>query len=256
MTDLKAFLENIYRQHHCPASLGMDPLCIVRRFKQPEDREIAGFVAALLSYGRVEQINISLNRLFGMTGEAVRDFTLETSFYEKRKRLSGFKHRFNDGLDMALLLEAVKKLLIKKGTLRKAFAIGHKQGAIRESLHGFTQRLKTAGTGRGSFDYLLPSPLSGSACKRLNMYLRWMVRPDDGIDLGLWPEISPADLIVPLDTHLEAVGRKLGLTSRKNADWRAAEEVTAGFRRCCPEDPVRYDFSLCHAGKEAFRMGV
>ena len=98
------------------------------------------------------------------------------------------------------------------------------------------------------FRFFFPSPASGSACKRLCMYLRWMVRPADGIDLGLWKEVSPAKLVIPVDAHIQRISRFLGFTSRKQADWRMAREITAALRELDSHDPVKYDFSLCHLG--------
>jgi uncharacterized protein (TIGR02757 family) len=105
--------------------------------------------------------------------------------------------------------------------------------------------------GDSYFRFFFPSPAAGSACKRLCMYLRWMVRPADGIDLGLWHDIPPAKLVMPVDAHIQRIGRYLRLTSRKQADWRMAREITAALRKLDPDDPVKYDFSLCHLGISA-----
>jgi uncharacterized protein (TIGR02757 family) len=258
---LAAQLNAIYAQYHGPEYLAFDPLCCVRRFCDPAQREIVGLLASAIAYGRVERIIASIDELLCRMKTDPLDFTMHTTFREKTKLLDGFKHRFNDGLDIALLLEAVRRGIDAYGSLEQLAVemIGKAPGDMRSGLAGFTRKLKAFGTEllgarRPTFEYLLPSPEGGSACKRLNMYFRWMVRPDDGIDLGLWGRISPSLLIVPLDVHIARAGRALGLTDRRADDWRTAEEITAALRRVAPDDPVRFDFALCRYGMIAHRQ--
>jgi uncharacterized protein (TIGR02757 family) len=186
-------------------------------------------------------------------------FITGTSYRHKLKSLEKFKHRFNDGQDISALLESIKAVLAEWGSLENCFTdcMSRSNSQLKESLTLFTGILKDkapAGVGRrASFEYLLPSPARGSACKRPVLYLRWMIREDDGIDLGVWNNIAPSCLIMPVDTHVAKIARGYGLTGRKSADWKMAEEITAALRRFDPGDPVRYDFSLCHAGMVDFR---
>lgn len=185
------------------------------------------------------------------------EFTLDTSFHSKKNLLSGFKHRFNDHIDFALLFESMKMAINEFGSLENFFlqSDGNDiKGALESFSSGLKQYgMKIHGSRRKSFEYLLPSPAAGSACKRLNMYLRWMVRNDDSIDLGIWKSVSPSKLIIPVDTHIASIARQLKLTSRNSADWLMAEEITDVLRQIDPADPVRFDFSLCRAGMVDFR---
>ncbi len=250
-----ARLERIYHEFHRPAYLEMDPLGCVRSLSDPSQYEIAGLIAAGLAYGRVELIIRAVNRVFDAAGGDLRSFVLQTGLAEKKRALRQFRHRFNDGEDVALLLDAARIAIERNGSLENLFlgGIGEQAAEMRDGAGHFVRILRGIGTdlqgcSRKGFEYLIADPASGSACKRLNMYFRWMVRADDGIDLGCWPSVSPSMLIVPLDVHIVRAATELGLTSRKNADWRMAEEVTAHLRKACPGDPVRFDFSLCRYG--------
>lgn len=255
--ELKKKLESIYVQYHSVRYLNTDPIQCVHRFESSGDREIAGLVASVLAYGRVEIIIRNCLNLFEKTGFALADFVKESSFEEKKKLFKGFKHRFNDYIDIAVLLECVSQVIKEYGTIESLFASAKSQ-CMKESLNYFTnffksRGMKLAGSSKKSFEYFFPSPESGSACKRLNMYLRWMVRPADSIDFGIWKCVSPSILIIPVDTHIAQIAHRLGLTVRKNADWLMAEQITQNLRRIDPEDPVRFDFSMCRVGMVDFR---
>lgn len=173
---------------------------------------------------------------------------------------SGFKHRFNDGRDLCALLWAMRQMLEQSGSVKSFFLRGHNSDDkdVSASLNRYSAAVlalsyaEVFGTKEipadSYFPFLFPAPTSGSACKRLCMFLRWMVRPNDGIDLGLWDGLTPAQLIIPVDTHISRISRYLGLTRRKVADWRMAQEITASLRFFDPIDPVKYDFSLAHLG--------
>jgi uncharacterized protein (TIGR02757 family) len=217
-------------------------------------------VASSLAYGRVETIRENIRRVFTITGNNFPDFVESTSFSHKQKLFKGFKHRFNDGFDIALLFECVRRVLQSSGSLQALFLRGLRSGdgTIAKALDEFASNMrasaeKISGAPKKSFEYFFPLPRQGSACKRLNMYLRWMVRPNDGIDLGIWPAVSPSMLVVPVDTHVACLAGQLKLTSRRTADWRMAEEITGQLKKIDPSDPVKYDFSLCRAGMEDFR---
>jgi len=249
-------IESIYREYHHPRYLGLDPLVCVRRFDDDENREVVGLFSSALAYGRVEIIVRNIDRLIdGVMGGDPAAFVKGTPYAEKRKALAGFKHRFNDGDDVAALLEAVNTAMSRHGSIGGCFkeCLTRSGGQFRAALTLFTDELKGGAASRPSFEYLIPSPNRGSACKRMALYLRWMVRRDDGIDLGVWKDVPPSILLMPVDTHVARIARHYGLTTRNAADWKMAEEITEALRKFDPEDPVRFDFSLCHAGMVNYR---
>jgi len=256
---LKQTLERLYAarsQQH----LANDPLSFCHRYEQREDQEVAALIAAVFAYGSVKVIKGSLERIFAVLGKTPARFldgldprTLPTS-------LQGFKHRFNTEMDLRALFLAIRLMREQCGSIEGFFSRFHHQDAptVEKGLNGFSSALlaldyRPVFGRRGlpqdsSFRFLFPAPQGGSACKRLCMFLRWVVRPADGIDLGVWQQVGPAQLVMPVDRHIERISQLLGLTSRKTPDWRMACEITAALRRFAPDDPVRYDFSLCHLG--------
>jgi len=251
--NIRSIIETAFRQYHKPQYMNMDPIEYVHAVSGNANRELAGLLASSLAYGRVETIRANIQRLFAMAEKDLCTFVDTVPYVEKCRMLSGFKHRFNDGTDIALLCEAMRKVRAEYGSLESLFVAGMKRSDMHEALTAFTFSLRShahdiAGNIATSFAYLLPSPVNGSACKRLNMFLRWMVRRNDGIDLGLWTHVDPEMLIMPVDTHVAALSRILKLTTRKTVDWRMAVEITAAFKKISPSDPVKYDFSLCRAG--------
>lgn len=261
MESLKELLESTYALYHKPEYMRIDPLLCVHVFKKKGDIEIGSFIASSLAYGRAEIIIRNVNDLFARMSKKPYDFILNTSYKEKLDAFGGFKHRFNSAIDMAILSESLAHCVREYGSVEELFSSAATSGGVREKLEHLTAKLKKNARAvtksvPPSFDYLLPSPSSGSACKRLNMYLRWMVRKNDGIDFGIWKKVSSSILIMPIDTHIAKVGHTLGLTKRSAVDWKMAEEITSGLRACDPIDPVRYDFSLCRAGMISFRKEV
>lgn len=255
--ELKRKLDFFYKKYHTPAFLSTDPIQCVHHFRSPQDREIAGLVASALAYGRAEIIIRNCEWVFEKTGSKIAEFVTKTDFLEKKRIFEGFKHRFNDHIDLSALMECISVILKKYGSIGNLFSESG-NSSTKESLNHFTrffkeQGEKLIGSRKKSFEYLFPSPESGSACKRMNMYLRWMVRPDDSIDFGIWKNISPSNLIIPVDTHIASIATALGLTRRKSADWQMAEQITLALSRIDPCDPVRFDFSLCRVGMIDFR---
>ncbi len=256
-------MEKIYLRYHKPRYMRMDPIEPIRRFSGGRNREIAGLLASALAYGKVETIRATVEKVFSITGRDILDFACSTSFKRKKELFHGFKHRFNDGADIALFFECVRKAIYEKGSLEALFgqAMTGDEDTIKRPLNEFVKRMRrwaaeSADVVPDSFLHLFPMPESGSACKRLNMYLRWMVRKNDGIDIGIWKNVGPEKLLIPVDTHVAAMARRLALTSRKNADWRMAEEITGNLKKISPLDPVKYDFSLCRAGMVRFRNSI
>lgn len=253
---LRTQIDAIYRKYHSPGYLSIDPLVCVRRFKKPHHQEIVGLLAASLSYGKVENIIGAVNAICSVLTDNPPDFISSTSLDDKKRRLKSFYYRFNTGDDIAVLLEVIRSIIDDHGSIQVLFCNGFNENnhdfklaihSFVSSIHHYADRIVGCAMPR-SFAYLIPSPLSGSACKRLNMYLRWMIRKDDGIDLGVWNSISPKHLMMPVDTHVANIARHFRLTSRKSADWKMVEQITARLREICPEDPIKYDFSLCRFG--------
>lgn len=245
------------------AWLSPDPLEVVRRYDDPADQEVVGFYAAGLAYGRVDQILRSLDGLTGRLGPRPARFVRRFDFRRDASRFDGFRHRFHAGRDMALLTELLHRAIVEFGSIGACFAAGDDPAApdIGPGLTAFCRRLTGASqlpagpsvmrgrlAGASPVRHFFPSPAAGSACKRLNLYLRWMVRPADGLDLGLWNGVDPARLIIPLDTHIARIGRYIGLSHRATPDWKMAVEITRRLAEFDPRDPVKYDFALCRLG--------
>jgi uncharacterized protein (TIGR02757 family) len=249
VADLKKSLDTLYRRYNKRAYVHPDPLEFLYGFESREDLEIVGLIAATLAYGRVAQILASIRKVLEALGSSPRAFLDGAREADVAKLFRDFKHRFTTGAEMAVLLVAVKRALREHGSLEALFASAAGQGdeTILPALTGFVDDLRAYAGGPGSCPSLLASPADGSACKRLNLYLRWMVRKD-AVDPGPWRNPSAAQLVVPLDTHMFSIAGRLGLTARRQADLKAAVEVTRGFARISPGDPVRYDFSLTRIG--------
>ena len=257
---LKAELDNIYTVYHCLSYLYLDPVQYVHRFVGKQNIEIGGLLCSSLAYGRVEQIRNSIEKVLRITGTEIYDFSTAVPLREKMRLLSGIKHRFNTGTDIALLLECCAVATGHYGSLEALFVKGLKksENTIKEALDKFVLSLRAVAAAilknrPSGMYFFLPRPAAGSTCKRLNMFLRWMIREDDGIDCGAWKSISPSKLVMPVDTHVAALAKRLALTKRKSVDWRMAEEITATLKTVYPNDPVRCDFSLCRAGMVDFR---
>lgn len=256
---LKPILEKLYASRS-QAHLTNDPLSFCHRFSTPEDQEIAGLIASSFAYGGVKIILRTLEKIFAVVGTSPRLYVERFSPKKELPRFDGFKHRFNDSRDLCALFLAARQMIEENGSVQSFFRQGYRSDAedIGPALISYSQRVTAMNysavfdspqpPANSYFPFFFPSPEGGSACKRLCMYLRWMVRPADGIDLGIWSEVSPSKLIIPVDTHIQKISRNLGLTTRKQADFRMAREITAALRRLDPNDPVKYDFSLCHLG--------
>ena len=254
---LRRRLDALYR-HYDHRFVDPDPLQFVRAVEAPADREVVGLVAAALAYGNVKQIKRSIGGALAVLGprpaEAVRRLRPE----EARHALAGFKHRFNDGRDVACLFFFMRQMLERWGSVEAFFCAGLDGGDhLGGALASFSSRalaLDHGGLyGRGGLPraagvrFFFPSPEDGSACKRLNLYLRWMVRRE-GVDLGLWRGVDPGALVIPLDAHIITLGRRLKLTRYRSPGWRMALDITASLRRLDPRDPVKYDFALHRMG--------
>jgi uncharacterized protein (TIGR02757 family) len=229
-----------------------DPVRFAHAFDGRRDREVAALLAAVLAFGKVEVVLRNLDDLFARLGPAPARVLADVDTASARSLAAGFRHRWIGPAALASLLLAAGRILRECGSLEAAFAERDDAGAptVEPGLTAFADRALEA-TGRPrdrACKFLFPSPARGGACKRLNLFLRWVVRPADGIDLGMWRAVAPSRLLVPLDVHVAFHARALGFSRRRQADWRMVQEVTEALRRLDPSDPVRYDFSLCHLG--------
>ncbi len=252
---LKPTLDGLYQSFN-QADSATDPIQIVRRFAANDDREIVAFIAAGLAFGRVSSVMQSVERVVTVMGGAPAQFVRDFTPPRDGLALRDFVHRWIRGADIVALLWVLHQMLADRGSLEGFFLAGDPGGDdVRDGLDSFSQRamaldLRTAygrvpaRPGIGSF---FPRASAGSACKRLNLFMRWMVRRD-ALDLGVWTRVSPSRLIVPLDTHIIRVGRCLQLTQYTSPGWPMALDITRALRALDPADPVKYDFSVCHLG--------
>ena len=239
-------LEALYTRLNRREYVHPDPLEFLYAYPDLHDREIVGLVASSLAYGRVEQIlksvSIVLQRM-------LRPFhsLMGASRATLTATCEDFKHRFTTGEDLAALLFGARRAIKRYGSLNACFRSGFRDEheTVRSALSSFMRELSIPD--KGGCNTLLPSPDKGSACKRMNLFLRWMVRKDD-VDPGGWEGVPSAKLLVPLDTHLYRIGCALRLTTRRQVDMKAALDITRAFKTIAPDDPVRYDFSLTRIG--------
>ena len=253
---LKPVLDRLYADFN-HADSATDPIHIVRRFQRDDDREIVGFIAAALAFGRVSSVLQSIERVLAVMGPEPAACVRRFDARRDGPAFAGIVHRWTREADIVAMLWVLRQMLDRAGSVERFFIEGYDADAddIAGALDSFSTRamaldLKAAYgrvPERPGVRYFFPRPSAGSGCKRLNLFLRWMVRRD-ALDLGVWRRVAPAKLIVPLDTHVIRVGRCLRLTTYTSPGWRMARDITASLRRLDPHDPVKYDFSICHLG--------
>lgn len=266
--ELRPLLERFERQFDKAHRVGFDPVELPRRHADPEEQEVAGLFASALAYGRADVFKPRLERVLDEMRPSPARFCEAMARAPSRTAFAGFQYRFNQPPDIAALAAAAGHVRIVHGGLGLRLAVllreEHRAAhdgatpsqALRRALARFAQELREAPPARAllrerglrGLTHLLPDPGGPGACKRWNLYLRWMVRGPDAVDLGAWRGIPPSVLVVPLDTHVARIARYLGLTDRRDMTWRTAEEITESLRRIDPDDPVRFDFVLCHLG--------
>lgn len=240
-------LEALYVRYNRRKYVHPDPLECIYAYERVRDREIAAFVAAALAYGNVRQILKSVNTVLEKMGPSPRGYLEQSGHADLYFDFSGFVHRFATGEHMAAMLSGIKEVVGKYGSLQDAFEEGDSDSDATyvPSLSVFAEKIRAYSPRDPG--HLIPYPQKGSACKRLWLFLRWMVRCDE-VDPGGWEKMSRSKLVVPLDTHMYRACCGLGFTQRRQADMKTALEITAGFARLVPEDPVRYDFVLTRPG--------
>jgi len=251
-TDNMALRLRDLKAQYGQARLAHDPVSFPHRYRDPQDIEVVAWLAATLAYGNVVVFSAVIEKWLALTGGAPYRYFLNFQPNRERPDYAGLYHRFATATDLFAFGLMIHRILQTSGSLGRLFAESFDDGDddIRPALTRFVDaaRAKFDGQMTPGLRHLLPSPQDGSACKRLNLYLRWMVRPADGIDFGLWTRIPPNRLVVPLDVHTFRIYRYLGFTRRKSANWKTAQEITQILLQIDAEDPVGYDFALCHLG--------
>ena len=253
---LRSALDGLYAGFNAEFS-AQDPIWIVRRFDRADDREVVGFIASALAFGRVQSVLNSIEGMLKVMGPSPAAFVRQFDPVRDRQCFRHLVHRWTNGADFAALVWVLHQMLARSGSIEAFFAEGLAADAVdvSDALESFSTRALALDVAaiygrrrpRPGVAYFFSRPSSGGACKRLNLYLRWMVR-NDRVDLGVWTGVKPSQLIVPLDTHIIRVGSCLRLTTKKSPGWRMAADLTASLRELDPADPVKFDFSMCHIG--------
>ena len=238
----------------------MDPVQFVHRYSNAADREVVGFIASAFAYGNVRSVLRSVDGILSRMGTQPAEFIAAFDPERDGGAFRGFRHRWNNDRDLTTLLWILGRLIESFGSLERAVARNAPDDD--SSMEARLDRFSACALGFGherfyskqdlaarrGVRYFFPRTSDGSACKRLNLFLRWMVRPSDGIDCGVWSDIGPNELVIPLDTHIARISRYIGLTEIASPGWKMAVDVTDSLRLLDPADPLRYDFALCHLG--------
>ncbi len=264
---IRRALENVRKHCDVVARRAADPVEVVHRYEDPRDQEIVALLAACVAFGNVKTIRAKLDDAVRRLGPRPSR-TADDELYVFAQ-MHGWIHRVFRGEDVARLLIGARRIQRAHGSLGRRFVVElETHGALREALAAFCDAVRgagglplpraraTNGTGaaakipkgarRGPY-HILPDPMGGGGSKRLLLFLRWMIRPADGVDLGLW-KVSPSVLLCPVDTHIHKLAKNLGFTKRRDVSWKTAEEITKALAAFDPKDPVKHDFSLCHMG--------
>lgn len=245
--ELREFLDQRVDCYNKPSFIGLDPVSIPHRFTQREDIEISGFLAATIAWGNRVAILRSADRMMSIMGHTPYNFIINHSESDL-KGIDACIHRTFNSEDFIYFIEALKYIYLEKGGMEEIFARYQVDGSLQPAIHEF-RRIFFELPHNSRTERHVSDPYKGSAAKKINMFLRWMVRRDDrGVDFGLWRSISPAVLSCPLDVHSGNVARKLGLLKRKQSDAKAVTELDTALRAMDHEDPVKYDFALFGLG--------
>jgi uncharacterized protein (TIGR02757 family) len=252
---LREPLERLYREFDYAARVERDAIRFPTRYPDPRDREIVALLTACLAYGRVDLFSRGLELILGAMGPSPAAFIADFDLRRDTRVFDDFIYRFNRPRDVSAFCLAARDILGRHGTLEKCFVAGDPDelGPIGPALERFARTFLEAelhavfpgGRLSRGYRHLFPLPSLGGPCKRLNLFLRWMVRRE-APDFGLWTTVSPSRLLIPVDTHIENMSRAIGLTRRRSRTWRMSEEITARLAMLDPADPVKYDFALCH----------
>jgi uncharacterized protein (TIGR02757 family) len=249
-SDLRAFLEDKVQLYNQKAFVAHDPVCIPHLYSLPQDVEIAGFLSATLAWGQRKTIINKCRELMQLMDHSPYAFVMQHSAHDL-KALLHFKHRTFTTTDLLYFIQFLKELYARHTSMEDVFLAGmnSQDSTVEEGINAFRSFFISLPDYPARSGKHVASPARKSACKRINMFLRWMVRQDDnGVDFGLWQKIKPSQLVCPCDLHVERVARHLGLLKRKQLDWQAALELTHALRQFDAQDPVKYDFALFGIG--------
>ena len=255
MPDLKALLEEVLTKFPPKNRISADPIQFQRKFfdmgRSSIEVEAVAVFSAMLSYGSAAQFTKKIAAILNACNEEF----LQLITGKPQKDFPWIGYRMSNAEEISVFAYAIGNVIKKFGSIKEAFKSGYNKNkktieglaSLRNAI--YEEAEKQMSPLPHGIKHLLPDPLAGGACKRWHMFLRWMVRGDDGVDVGIWKDIiSPSELLIPLDTHISKISRNLGLTERKNDDWKTSVEISENLRKCCPEDPIKYDFALCHLG--------
>ena len=243
--ELKEYLDFKAEQYENPVFLESDPLKLVHLFSEKEDREIIGFLVATIAWGNRKSIISNGEKLIKMMQNEPYDFVLN---YRSSRKTSDFVHRTFNAQDLDFFIRSLQNIYCNQGGLENAFKTHASFTGIKGRIINFRELFLSVDHEKRSEKHI-SNPLQNSACKRLNIFLRWMVRPTKGgVDLGIWKSISLSELYLPLDVHTSRNARFLGLLNRKQDDWKALEELMETLKKMDPADPVKYDFALFGIG--------
>ena len=249
LADIRNLLDQKVQAYNCQQFIENDPVSVPHLFSKREDREIAGFFSATLAWGQRKTIIRNARKLMQWMDYSPHNFIMHHSETDLQF-FRNFVHRTFNGEDCLFFIRALKQIYLKYESMEKAFQPEDVQNSeiIKSAIYSFRKRfLYTVNDTRSAKH--IANPMSGSSAKRINMFLRWMIRKDSqGVDFGIWKSFSPADLMMPLDIHSGTTARQLGLLYRKQNDWKAVEELTNILRSFDPKDPVKYDFALFGIG--------
>ena len=246
-SELRDFLNEKVLEYNRPDFIEPDPIQVPHLYELKEDIEIAGFLAAVIAWGKRASIIQSAQKIMKLMGHSPHDFVMEHR-EEHLERMAGFVHRTFNATDLIYFIRALKHIYLHRDGLEGIFQRYQTETSLQPAIHRLKQEFFSLDHPARTKKHL-PDPVNGSAAKRINMFLRWMVRKDRmGVDFGLWKNIAPSILSCPLDVHTGNVARKLGLLKRPQNDARAVAELDAVLRSFDPGDPVKYDFALFGLG--------
>lgn len=251
--ELKSKLDQHYKAFN-HSQISPDPLQFLHMFKNAADIELIGFISATFAYGSVRQIVNTLSKITAILGDHPHELLITSDESSLRNKFEGISHRFYTVNDVSSFFIILNKVLNRYGSLKDLFIKGynHEKPDLKDAIKTFhdnifriaeENRIKTT----PGITFMFADPYKGSACKRTNLFLRWMVRKDE-LDFGLWDKIPPSKLVIPVDTHIARICKEIGLTKRKNVSWKMASEITNNLMVMDPDDPVKYDFAICHIG--------
>jgi uncharacterized protein (TIGR02757 family) len=249
-------LDTLYTEFNAGHSVS-DPVWMIHRYTSAADREVVAFIASALAFGRVQSVLNSIEGMLAVMGSSPAAFVRGFEPARDRDCFKHLVHRWTNGADFAALVWILRQMIDRSGSIEGFFVEGLAGDAVDvgDALQAFSTRALALDVAavygrkkpKPGVAYFFSRPSSGGACKRLNLFLRWMVR-EDRVDLGVWKKVRPGQLIVPLDTHIIRVGQCLRLTKLKSPGWRMAADITASLRSIDPQDPIKFDFSICHLG--------